>query len=84
MCKLNICNVSGESGRVLEEPPFGPGVGVIWMDDVQCTGRETTLDQCAHRGWGQHDCTHDEDAAVECDTAGMMTYDCLMIAYDCV
>jgi hypothetical protein len=36
------------------------------LDDVDCTGSETRLDQCPHRGVGNHNCGHGEDAGVLC------------------
>ena len=42
------------------------GEGPIWLDDVFCVGNETRIEQCEHRVWGTHDCSHDEDAAVMC------------------
>jgi coenzyme F420-reducing hydrogenase gamma subunit len=36
------------------------------LDDVACTGRETSLTTCSHRGLGIHNCAHSEDAGVEC------------------
>uniref|UniRef100_A0A667X2E3 Soluble scavenger receptor cysteine-rich domain-containing protein SSC5D n=1 Tax=Myripristis murdjan TaxID=586833 RepID=A0A667X2E3_9TELE len=45
---------------------FGHGEDQVWMDDVECTGKEKSLTQCPHRGFGENDCDHSEDAGVIC------------------
>ena len=42
------------------------GSGRIWMDDLDCTGTEASLDQCLFNGFGRNDCDHDEDVGLSC------------------
>lgn len=44
----------------------GQGSGPIWMDEVACSGNESFLFECSHRGWGINDCPHSKDASVQC------------------
>ncbi|KAI4905833.1 hypothetical protein NFI96_014560, partial [Prochilodus magdalenae] len=56
----------GEAVDALSDAHFGPGSGPTWMDDVDCTGSESTLKNCRSRGWGKHNCEHSLDAGVIC------------------
>jgi len=58
-----------DCGRALSAPgggQFGHGEGIIWMDEANCTGMETTLSACRARPWGNNNCYHGEDAGVVC------------------
>jgi len=38
----------------------------IWLDGVQCTGSETNIANCRHKGWGVSDCNHNDDVSIAC------------------
>ena len=51
---------------------YGQGNGSVWLDDLACAGTEASIYDCTHNGFGNHDCAHDEDVGVKCQTQGII------------
>ncbi|XP_051852442.1 scavenger receptor cysteine-rich domain-containing group B protein [Antechinus flavipes] len=56
----------GEALAAPGEARFGPGQGLILLDNVKCRGGETSLLRCSHIRWNAHNCDHAEDAGALC------------------
>ncbi|XP_065434801.1 deleted in malignant brain tumors 1 protein-like [Chrysemys picta bellii] len=48
------------------EAAFGEGTGPIWVETLNCRGTESSLWDCPAKPWGESNCDHKEDAAVNC------------------
>ncbi|KAH0626618.1 hypothetical protein JD844_001702 [Phrynosoma platyrhinos] len=69
-----VCQYLG-CGTAISAPRgsrFGQGAGPIWLDSLNCTGTETAISKCPAKPWGEHDCTHTEDASVVCAELRLM------------
>lgn len=53
---------------------FGEGTHEIWLDDVQCNGKETSIIKCQHKPFGINNCGHSEDAGVVCSGKSNTTH----------
>ncbi|XP_069395150.1 neurotrypsin isoform X1 [Paralichthys olivaceus] len=64
-----VCRQLGFTGKTKARSMayFGEGQGPIHLDNVRCSGTETSLEQCTAVGQDSHDCRHSEDAGVICD-----------------
>ncbi|CAG0882026.1 unnamed protein product [Cyprideis torosa] len=63
-----VCRMLGNHklGKTLPKGSYGFGHGPVWLDDIQCGGSEGSIVECAHFPWGQTDCDHREDTALQC------------------
>ncbi|RVE59012.1 hypothetical protein OJAV_G00199950 [Oryzias javanicus] len=63
VCRQLSC---GAALQATASARFGEGSDPIWLDNVACSGSESSLTQCGHNGYGTHNCQHNEDAGVIC------------------
>ncbi|KAJ1175686.1 hypothetical protein NDU88_000973 [Pleurodeles waltl] len=62
-----VCRMLGFS-RGVSTFTASPGSGKVWLDDVKCTGQESSIFDCPKSQLGVHNCNHNEDAGVQCAT----------------
>ena len=63
-----VCRQLGYKNYInyLSKAYFGTGTGPIWLDNLYCQGKESSVFACSSNDIGVHNCDHDEDAGVIC------------------
>ncbi|XP_055046924.2 scavenger receptor cysteine-rich domain-containing protein DMBT1-like [Misgurnus anguillicaudatus] len=46
---------------------FGQGSGPVWLDNLKCSGNESTVTNCSSNALGTSTCSHSRDAGVICN-----------------
>ncbi|CAH2300686.1 neurotrypsin isoform X1 [Pelobates cultripes] len=63
-----VCRQLGfKHGKNALDNRFEESTGVIWLDDVSCSGKESTFTECSKKDWGRNDCSHQEDVHITCN-----------------
>ena len=63
-----FCRMLGYTSAVAAHVQYGPGTGSVLMSELACTGSESSISECPHRGWGETSifCPHTLDAGITC------------------
>ena len=61
----------GQAIAARDNAYYGQGSGLIWLDELNCTGNELTIETCSHNGWGNENCIYTEDAGVKCSNGNV-------------
>ena len=71
-----VCRQLGYASAISALPManFGPGRGIIWLDNVNCLGNESSIGECLHPGWAINNCDHMEDASVVCGGTELLIF----------
>jgi len=65
--------------HVFDGPFFGAMPdGIMWLDDVQCSTSDVSLENCRHAGWGMHNCVPAAEA-VSMQCGGKLPGVCILV-----
>jgi len=56
----------GYVGWKVDNNQYSVGDGLIWLNNINCTGTEQYIGECSHGDWRVHSCKHQQDVAVSC------------------
>ena len=75
MAAVIVCQQFGlQFLAYLSNTPPGPAGGRVWLENVQCNGNEQSIFNCAHNGWGNTNCQHEEDIGIICTSMELKLY----------
>jgi len=74
----------GNSSNTMRAAHFGPGSGQIWMDEVVCSGSESSIFNCSQLEMGKSDCEHSEDVGVICSGRLVFCLDYTIKCFDLI
>ena len=65
----SICiNAEGDGGCQKNDGSIsGYANAKIWLDELICSGSESSIDECRRTNWNETDCEHEEDAGCICN-----------------
>lgn len=61
----------GTATKALPGSRYGSGPDTVWLDQVNCTGKEAFLNECPKKPWGDAQCDPRRKASVECSGNAM-------------
>ena len=63
-----VCRQLGfySSVRAYRSARYGKGTGPIWLSKLSCIGNESSLTECSQFSVRTKNCTHSDDASVNC------------------
>ena len=63
-----VCRMIGYTGAAepKKDVDYGRGNGTTWLNNVQCSGNESSLFSCAHDGLRNHTCERGNEVNVSC------------------
>uniref|UniRef100_A0A674KHJ4 SRCR domain-containing protein n=1 Tax=Terrapene triunguis TaxID=2587831 RepID=A0A674KHJ4_9SAUR len=79
VCKQLGC---GSAVSAPGEAAYGEGIGPIWVETLNCRGTESSLWDCPAKPWGESNCGHKEDVAVNCSGERMGPIACPSLVTD--
>ncbi|XP_053387201.1 deleted in malignant brain tumors 1 protein-like [Mercenaria mercenaria] len=70
-----ICHMAGYNSSALTiQRNVTGGTGPVWLESLNCTGKEADIQFCHHGSWDNHTCDHTNDISVKCKATEIRLY----------